>query len=237
MRSATVALAAALSLTLLACGGGGSGDDNKVTPSSSVSTADFPIASAMSAISTKNFNTRLRANGPNGQYVEVSLTQTADPASVDLDGYSARAINQSSFFRDQTGALLEQMSHTLYVQASPYLELGMSDLVDGSVKIVDVDRPLYLPAQARVGDAGVLNSTTTYTDDTLEQVDQRTTRSWALEADTSTTARLCMYEVIYDATNVRLGTEADCYRIDTRGEMLGLQVTLTYADGTVLDFK
>jgi hypothetical protein len=237
MKSTTVALATALSLTLLACGGGGSDSDDGATPSSNVSTADFPVSGAMSTISTQRINTTLRADGPNGQYLAASLQQTVAPASIDFGGISARAVTQSSIFKDQTGAVVKQISHLLYVQATPFLELGMDNQLDGSVTVADLTSPLYLPAQGRVGDTGLLNSTTTYTDDTLEVVDQRTTRSWSLEADTSSTARLCLNEVIYDAANQRLATEADCHRINTRGEMLGLQITLTYPDGSVVVFK
>lgn len=103
--------------------------------------------------------------------------------------------------------------------------------------MVDTAAPLYLPASAKVGSSGTLNGATVYEDETKVKAIKQKSRGWSLEADTATTALLCLNDVTFDLIDHVQYAEYDCYRINTSGVLLGMQIKLVAPDGQVTTFK
>lgn len=107
------------------------------------------------------------------------------------------------------------------------------DQTDGTYTVYDVSTPLYLPSQATVGQSGNLNPDTQYQNSTMTTITGTDTNSWALNADTATTAWLCTTDNYIDSADPAHSsfTETDCLRIDASGNVLGFKTNAVRADG------
>lgn len=145
----------------------------------------------------------------------------------------------SAFTRTETlnisvnGTLANNLIATDYFTISPYINIGSVNQSSGQVEVYA--NQTALPQLATVGQSGAFNTFTIYTDNTLATVYATGTDTWALNADTATTAFACVDETINYAAG-GTDTESDCYQMDERGNVLSLQITLL-VNGVTLTFK
>jgi hypothetical protein len=229
-------LAVAISAALLsACGGGGGGGDkNDATPSGVVvSTSSFPVAAAVSAMLQTSGSFTVTAVDASGKTDTLTVT-TAPGTQATFENNVASTAVQTVLFK-QNGVLTDQSVTKGFFQVTPYLAFGSVDQSTGEYTVADIGAPLYLPASAKVGDTGPLNTSITYRDSSKTTIVGRDTNTWSLEADTATTAYLCSNTVHTPASGTAY-SESDCDRITTSGVVTGHTVTINQ-NGQSLTFK
>jgi hypothetical protein len=219
-------LAVAISALLLsACGGGGGGDKNDATPSGAVvSTSSFPVSAVASASEQTNDSYTVTAPDIGGKPYTLTVTNAPGPQTT-FEQKTASSSVQSVVLR-QNGTLVNQSVDTSYFQLTPYLNYGEIDQSSGEYTVSNVTTPLYLPATAKVGESGALNSAVTYSNANKLVVVSKQTKTWSLEADTATTAYLCA-NLVSTPTSGSTTTQSSCYRITTSGVVTGHKLTIT----------
>jgi hypothetical protein len=189
---ASLGCAAAL---LGACGGGGG--DGPVA-----STADFPIASAVSAYAQSSHQFNL-AGVLEGVNFTMSYSHTPGAAST-FEGKPASTATEAITLR-ANGVLAGQSTVTSYFAPSPFVSYGSIDQDDGTYSVVN--QVANFPATAKVGQSGQVGTETEYADSKTRCSARH--RHLGLDADTATTALFCLNVQISGATP---GTEVRCYR-------------------------
>lgn len=201
------------------CGGGG--DSGPV-----VSTADFPVANAVSAYVQASHQYNL-AGSLDGLAFTASYSYTPDVAGS-FEGRPASTAIETIAMR-AAGGQPEQTSIRVYFQASPYRSYGSIDLGDGSYAVFN--QVADLPATARVGQSGVLGSETDYADSSKTQITGTASATWSLEADSATTALFCANVSIPGPPAV---TGAECYRVTTAGQVTGMVIKVQVMGKTLV---
>ncbi len=213
---------AALTLLLAACGGGGSADAGN--------TNTYDLDSAIS---------RLLLNGPPAASltasfsgVQFSLSQSyVRLADASFEGALRQALRETTTIIG--GSENQTVVSTMYFSTNPFVDHGSVEQ-DGARSVLTPTG--NLPSFARVGDSGPLNTGTSYTDASKQVITATVTNTWSLDADTATTALACLRSVIRQVGAATPITGAQCWRIDTAGNVLGSQVTIGF-NGNTLQFR
>lgn len=229
------ALPVALCLLVTACGGGGNGGNKTTLPPADgtvSSTLSFPVSGALTAYQQAAHNYTLRATDTAGASYTMTFTQTPQ-ASVAFEGRLTSATRIDAVVT-KAGAFWKQSSVTQYFQPSPYLEIGQ--VGTGAYYVDDISAPRYLPTSAKVDDSGALNDITVYEGPSKSSVIGHQLVLWRVLPDTATTARLCITTVSTPVSGPTL-TEADCFRMDASGNVLGITIDIPVSDTETLQFK
>ena len=221
LRLAACAAVAAAALSLTACGGGGGYSGN--VPSA----LDFKVDSAVSAYASTPHQFNLTGVLDGVTYTaSFSLTPGAQAA---FEGKPASTAVQTLALR-ANGTLASETTTTHYFATSPYyLAYGAVDQVDGGYSVFN--QTANLPLTARVGQSGPLGTGTDYADIRKLQVTDTSTVTWSLEADTASTALLCVNTVIPGTPAI---TGSECYRVDANGTLSGLVLKVTFNGRTLI---
>lgn len=188
------------------------------------STADFPIASAMSAYiqSAHQFDLAGSLDGTN-----YTMNYSYTPNAGTFEGSPAIAVLQAAVLK-ANGVVAGQRSTLSYFAVDPFVSHGSFDQADGSLSVLN--QMGAIPATAKVGQSGRVGNWIKYSDRTMTQVVGTTTVTWSLEADTTTTALLCMNAESYGNTRA---SGSDCYRADAGGRVTGLVVKIVVNEKTL----
>jgi hypothetical protein len=211
-RSTSAVCLTALHAALTACGGGGGGD----APTSSVSTASFPVQ----AIYAKDISTAssysVTANDASGTY---TATVSDTPRSDAVFEGETRSVSLRTVTIKQGNALVSTSSYLDYYGLNPPRSYGSLD-TDGEYTVNTATGTT--PVTAKVGETWSGYISTVYSSSSKTTVLYNATRNYSLEADTATTAFMC-------ANTIQTGsslTGANCRKIDTSGNILGYRITL-----------
>jgi hypothetical protein len=212
---------------LSGCGGGGGGGS---APPATSPTTQFPLAGAISAFSQAAHNYTVSATNASDTYT-LQINYTPGVATT-FEGQSASTMALAGTF-SKNGAVLTTVSQTSYFVTSPYKPLGSLDLGNGHYTVAANQQ--NLPANTTVGTSGQFDTDTTYTNNTKTVVYSNATQTWSLAADTATTAWACVnaIETVVGSTPI---SSADCYKIDTTGNVLAYKANVTFS-GTTLSFN
>lgn len=210
----------AVVLALSACGGGGGGGNGAGDSNAAavVSTLTFPIAAALSTYLQSSHQFNLIGSDSKGSTANATYVYTPQIGTTTFD---ARSVMSGTETLTQ-GATMVSTS-TSYFSSSPLVLVGSSH--DG--QNTTADSPTAFPTSARVGQSGSLGTGTTTLSTNPSQVVYTETDGWSLEADTATTAWLC---VSYAQSNGVSGKS--CYQIDGSGNVLGIKGSATDSSGT-----
>ena len=225
--------AAVLSASLLAaCGGGGS--DTPAAPAPSAAPAT-PVVTAFA------LNTGYRARIANGATDNFNLSGSCSgTASI------ATAAATASTFEGVTGYASAQVSGINFTNCSPatnsatgttyfnasYVPIGLS-IVGGEYSKFE-SPPSDLPATVGVGDSGVVATLSTYADSTKVVATGKRVLSYAIEADTSTTAIANVITRSYDLGNQLLATQQSRYRMTESGTLTLLSIDVQFSTTSVI---
>ncbi len=213
-----------------ACGGGGGGGGDggapEGTPSDqTASTLSFPVETVIAAVATSGASYTVS----NGADV-LTVSYAAGPQVYDRYIYSSAL---PTFFQTETlktsGAVTDTSSTQVFYSSDPFLVWGSVN-GDAGENTMQVKQQALLPATAKVGAAGPMYAGKNYLNNSsLFPDDQSVT--WSLEADTATTAWLCIHITNAAALFPELATvESDCFRIDPQGVVSGFKVDMTVPD-------
>ncbi|WP_250486566.1 hypothetical protein [Caballeronia sp. GaOx3] len=217
------------------CGGGGDGGGAQPT-NAVASTPSFPVEATFTSLVSKSSTFNASATDAAGNSYALGITLTAGPDKVNtlIHPSSLRTYLQASILK-KNGVTASTSSSEIYYSATPLLVWGN---VNGSKNTMLVKKQTALPAMAKVGTAGAFYSGKNYKDNSTLFPDQQDV-SWSLEADTATTAWLCLNTTITPALAVSASAtsvEADCFRIDQNGSVSGFKSDFTQW-GTTLKFR
>lgn len=204
---------------LAACGGGDGG--TPFTP------LDFPFDSVMSTY-WQVARVHNLSNAGTGGNVAVRIERTPVVGGGNFEGRASLVTAEVATFT-VAGVADTPITGRSFYTASPYVSLGAIDDDNGEYTVSN--QTANLPARATVGQNGPLGTAITYTDATKTQVVESTVNTWSVEADTATTALLC----INQATPLPpVETVSECLRVDTAGTVLGMVLRYTDNTGTLV---
>ncbi len=225
------ALALAFPLLLAACGGGGGGSGSGgggVNPPPAAATFNFDNA----AERVLTLGTSLGASATDGTTtltLQYSVTPQTDAAFENT--LRRRSIERARLLRGST--VLSDESATVFYGTGPTRFFGSTD-ADGYTVVTSTGN---LPTAGMVGQSGAFLTSITYSDSTKATIVARETQTWSLETGPSaSTAYACLNSSYLTAGGAPDGSAAQCYLIDTTGNVSGLRVTIT-ADGQTVVFR
>jgi hypothetical protein len=232
MKTRLLALSAPIAsivLVLSSCGGGdgGGGSDGPVP-----STLAFPVAAAVSAYvqTSQSFTLNGTDNVTSNTY---TFTHSSTPGSASTFESQPAQTAAVSVVLKRNGVTISTGSGTEYFQVNPYKPLGR---ISTSGEYEVATSWTALPTTAMVGQTGPAWSSTEYTNSSKTTVESTDVVTWSLEADTANTAWLCLnFSTTFTSGDPNF-IEADCYRIDGSGNVLGQKATLAQ-DGVVISFR
>ncbi len=203
------------------------------TPVTSLAT--FPVAQAMSTIATTSYNFALNSQDSYGNI--FSIRYSSVPGAV--APYGSVAANTATITQTTklNGATIQNVTATTYFTLPPYQFLGSNSNYWGGAQVVTSWQAP--PVTGTVGEQFSSFTATLYHDSTNSIVDGTVIETITLNADTASTALLCQHDSVqvtqqgyYD--NIYQGTTSTCYRIDTSGNVLGMQMTVPVYGPTML---
>ena len=216
----TKTLLAALSMAALAGCGGGS--------SSTTPTAEYPLDSSQRAFYAMANSYTLHATAGGNSY--VLRLQFVPGGMATFKGVAVLSYSLPENL-SENGTVIDTSDQTDYYLGGPFTQAGA--LFSTGQVIVD-DNQKLLPALAKPGQSGSLDTQTYYSDISFTSVIGTGTRTWKLTALTASTAQFCIYDT--DDLGGSPETEVDCETLDTSGNVLALQIT-TNVNGTLLTFQ
>jgi len=223
-----------LAMMLSACHISSSGDDTSTNSDNTGSgttnsTTTFPFASAVSAFMQASHNYNLSGvSGADTYTMQVSFTPGAQQT---FEGHLSSTSVMSKII-EKNGVVVGTSSVTEYFDVSPYTSWGTTS--NGSYNVVAEQQPL--PTSATVGHSGAVDTITAYTDSTKFSVSAKTTETWSLESDTSTTAWACINSTIIYTNDSSTTTGAKCFKSDQSGNVSAMKFVV-YINGINLTFK
>jgi len=232
MRKSLLILLAFFSAGLISCGGKSGGGDTPAPSGPVSSTLPFPPDAAVSRYLQSPQGFTIAATDSSNNVYTLTYSFTPGPSST-FEGVPAKTASTSTLIK-ANGVVISTGSAVSYFNVSPYRPLGV---IYGTGEYVVLVPTAQLPVTAMVGQSGAVSTSTEYANSTKASVISHSTTTWSLEADTASTAWFCMNETIIYTDGVTPNfTEADCYKTDVNGNVLGVKATITQGS-FVLSFK
>lgn len=202
-----------LAATLSACGGGGGG----------AAAQTYPLRAALEGLTRAGSAFQLTATGTaatsavdgdcSGTMNETDGAATIPATFNGKRGWSSDII-ASLHFSNCTPADVTA-AETDYFDSN-YLPLGA--VVSGGKFGVYLSPPV-VPETVSVGSTGVIGTLSFFTDSTQATPDGHADRTYAIEADSATTAIANSISKVYDAAGTLTSTSQVRYRIDAKGKL------------------
>ena len=196
---------------LSACGGGGGGGGSATT--TVASTNAFDVSSGYRRLISTGFQKTFTVGGGCSGTLALSAAPATTSATFEgTNGVSAIDVATINFTNCTPAS--SSSSETRYYDTN-YVPLGKSSTNEYSVYI----GTSTLPSTARVGDAGIVGSQNTFTNNTKATSTGRDDTSYAMEADTATTAILNLITKTYNTSGILTVTEQNRYRVAADGTL------------------
>lgn len=206
---------------LVGCGGGGSGG-------SEASGANFPVEAVFQNASTGGLALNGSAvDGADRWSISLALTPAAD--EVFERAIAKQNVTAITIKKNDVNAL--SSSGRSFFAVNPFAPKGLI-LADGSYGVQTVAASA-LPITAKVGSGGSYGKITVYQDASKANTLFTQEATWTLEADTVDTAFLCTNTTAKDNSSQVISTSAGCYKIDSKGTVVGMKWTIAVADKTL----
>jgi len=231
MRAQRLLIGVVAALLVSACGGGGGsagtaaggggGGGGTVT-----STATFNVRSGYQARVTAGATDNYTVSGTcagTAQIVNGATGATTFEGAAALSATQTATVN----FTNCTPSVSTAAGTNFF--DSNYALLGSTVTGVEYAKFTSGSTPAALPTGAKVGDTGALSSLTTYTDATKTTVTGSRTVSYAIEADTATTAVLNVIVKTFDTSNALQVTQQSRYRVAADGSLTVLTIDVQYS--------
>ena len=230
-RSFNLILGLFLSVLLVACGGGGGGGGS---PGPVASTLTFPLATANENLINKGYTLNLSVTGTqvykgNSYAVTGSVTLAqSTPTTSTFEGQTAWLNTQSMNGSVTVLSITVPITSSAQVYSTTnYAPLGQ--VSSGSYYVMQGTPTM--PSTGKVGDTAVIGTFNGYTDSTKPIPLLGTAKiSYAVEADTASTAIVNLLEEDYDTSNILNASTQTRWKIDSSGNVTFVSVRLT---GTV----
>jgi hypothetical protein len=216
---------------IVACGGGGGGGSSSSGGSSGtvVSTNAFPLSSGYTTLVATGQTVRFNSSGTcSGTFSNISAPANVSTTFEGQPALSGASVISFSFTNCTPSSSVS--TETRYYDTN-YIPKGYSVL--GGNYGVYIGTP-SVPTTVHVGDVGVVGSMNLYTSSSKATSAGRTDVSYAIEADTATTAIANIITKTYNTSNVLTVTEQDRYRMQANGALTAISYDVLYSSGTHL---
>ena len=216
-----LALCGAVALSLSACAGGMNGGTTGTGNQNTIVT-QYPVEAAMLNIYTKARSQSLVASVGN-QTASADITVSPKGSMVfnnkQVQGAEVNTINKiNNQITDQSVAIN-------YFTLSPLVFHGYTD---SSGKYSLATQNTTIPKTATVGSSSQLIAEDVYADSSMRKKIGSYKQSWSLVRDTNNTAWFCVdTSANLLVANDPNGASSECYKINTRGDILDSKVTIS----------
>ncbi len=230
-------------LLLAACGGGGGGGTAvPAGPVASTSTFQLKQAFTNDFFDTKTypftFGGTVTSGANTGTVTGNGTIAQSAISNVTFEGAAALcktrttsgSITVTVGASSTTQALTPSLSAT-YTTLATYL-VGFTSATSYSITAA----PVILPVAAKVGDAGTVGILTTYASAAKGPVQSINILSWALGADTASTAIFTLAQTIQNPGGIVTATQIDSYRLTPAGAVTPINAVATVAGAGTLTF-
>lgn len=217
---------------LSACGGGGSSSGSS---SSNSSAQGYPLDAAITAfMQTGTSQTLMNCNGMvpgancNNSY-ELQLAWT--PGGQQMFHGTSAFTSVRTLTVLKGGKPFSSSSETEYFLLGPYKRLGS---VDSSGNQTLASAQAALPDDAKIGQSGNLDQESTYVGSGSVRLTQ-TTNTWNLQGGALATQPFFVLQSDINGEAAQPMNQTFCYLIDSKGNVLGLEVSVPI-DGQQIQF-
>lgn len=205
-------------VALSACGGG----------SSSSVGLSFPVNEALTAFYQSSAVYNLTAtNGSTTYHLQAAFTPGPQTTFIGTKVNSTVLVDSI----ESNGSVIVTGGKTVLYLGSPFREWG--GILASGVYEVDHDQHV-IPSMVSTGASGSLDEQEYFSDSSLNNEVGTGARTWTMAAASADTGLFCIDDS--DDLGGASETEEDCYVMDEKGNILGLQITLVL-NGTALTFK
>ncbi len=204
-----------------------------------VSTASFPVASAIEAYTKKAHSYTLFGTGGNSEKIVELVNKgqgrfNGEPFSLKIKRFEIFSLK--TVFEDFTPGT--EISAT-YFSEKPLRIIGAEVLdTNGKESLVVFDNQQSLPEFAKVGQNGLLMTDAEYDGKDEKLVSPKSTSiyTWSLEAHTSNTAWFCETRINKILADPLPDKTSSCYDIDASGNVLSL-AKVKKVNGNMVDYQ
>lgn len=224
-----LSFAISISTLLFGCGGGGS---TTTTPSGPVtSTLAFPLLSGLQAFTAAGESRVFTVSGNCTGSGNITSAPANTPTTFEgVAGFSS----VSTFTWTLNNCTPASYANTaIDYYDSSYIPIGYDDTAGGGDYALFLTPP-SIPASVNVGGAGIIGTRTLYTSSTKAILSGTSLYSYAIEADTASTAIINLISKHYNASGILTSTSQNRYRISSTGVLTRLSQDVQYANGSTL---
>ena len=203
----------------------------------SISTIDFPVEAVFTSLASTASTYTASATDAAGNNFLLSVDRIPGPDKTDPLIYAAplKTYSLSNILR-KNGTITATKNFEDFYSVAPFSFFGSLNNLYGSSNNMKVTTQLPLPATSRVGTSGVLYKGRNYINKVTSSFDTWYAL-WSLEADSATTAWLCLNIEITPANATVVSTaEGDCFRINQAGDITGFKADVT-ENGIMMSYR
>ena len=233
-------LAITLSLLTLLGGclsGGTSGSTTTTAPATTSSSTTFPALRAYTSLIVGGVDTTFTVAQSGTSACSGTGTYTRSPASAPTSfnltpTYAVSAVSSTeSVNKNWTNCTpaISTIDATEYFNSSNYMPLGAN--VPNTV--YNVYPTSTFPAAVSVGDTGIIGTYNQYTNSSESTSVGKVEASYAVTADTATTAIFTIIYKSFNTSNTLTSTENDAWRISTTGSITPVSLVSTSSNGLI----
>lgn len=220
-------LAVSLSVVLAACGGGGGGEASTGgNPGTVASTMTFPLSAARQALVTSGMTETYTVSGTCAGTATVSIA--AATGGHTFNSVGGRLAGEKTTMLDYSNCTDTTIVETDYYDTG-YLRLGSSS----ATQYREYAAPTALPATVKVGDTAMVGTMNTYTNSTKTVPTGTVSVSYAIEAETATTAIFNVTYKTYNPSGTLTLTQNDRFRISQSGPLKLVSINLQAPSGYI----
>lgn len=203
------------------------------------STIDFPVEAVFASMASTASTYTATATDAAGNSFLLSVDRVPGPDKTDPLIYAVplKTYSQSNTI-SKNGVVTSTNTKNFedFYSVAPFYLFGSLNNMFGSSNNMKVTTQLPLPATSQVGASGVLYKGRNYINKVTTSFDTWYAM-WSLEADSATTAWLCLNVEITPANATAVSTaENDCFRINQAGNITGFKADIT-VNGITLSYR
>lgn len=218
-----------LTVGLVGCGGGGESSSSTSVPVASSST--FPLQSALATLAangwTNSFSISGVCSGSGSRTVLPANISSPYPALIALE-----TVNWTYTNCTPTPNLVMYNRYFSNTNYQPYQPIVFSYTTNNVLGVYNA--PPSIPASVQVGDTGTVGTVTFYPNLTSSTSIGNVVETYAVTADTSSTAIITLIFTTHDGSGSLASTEQEAWRITTGGGMTPVSANVQYAQNSVL---
>ncbi len=204
------------------------------------STIDFPVDAVftyLASTATASPPYTASATDAAGNILSLSVSLAPGPDKTDPLIYPAllKTYTQTNILK-KNGSVISTNNFEVFYSVAPFSIYGNLNNMYGSSNNMKVSTLLQLPTTSRVGSSGVFYKGRNYINKATLNPDTWYA-TWSVEADSATTAWLCLNTEITPANATAVSTaEIDCFRINQAGNITGFKADIT-ENGVKLGYR